>query len=330
MEPYGTLKIVVLGVCLAVSFLLSGMEAGVFALSRLRIRQSMRAGNPRASVLHGYLENPENFLWTIMVGNTVANFIAVSLVVAELHGRLHQWPVWFLFELLGVVFMFYAFCDLLPKTLFRQYPNRLCLALAGPFRFIHLGVSPLVSLMAWLASGLLRWTGGKVFTGHLFGNREELRMVMQESAQGLTSEERSMINRVLDLQNLTVRQITIPLAKAVTVDSLTPMSEVLQLCRERQIDWLPVWRTEKNRRNIVGSVSLRTLLYQAELDVHKTAGEYVKPALYLDEDLRLENALRLMQRSGHRLAVVLGRARRETGIVSLQDILKAIFGEVSL
>ena len=53
---------------------------------------------------------------------------------------------------------------------------------------------------------LLRWTGGKVFTGHLFGNREELRLVMQESAQAFTSEERAMINRVLDLQTLTVRQ----------------------------------------------------------------------------------------------------------------------------
>jgi len=58
--------------CLAVSFVLSGMEAGVFALSRLRIRQQMRAGKASAKVLHDYLENPENFLWTILVGNTVA------------------------------------------------------------------------------------------------------------------------------------------------------------------------------------------------------------------------------------------------------------------
>ena len=59
-------------------------------------------------------------------------------------------------------------------------------------------------------------------------------------------------------------------------------------------------------------------------------GDYVKPALFLDEDLRLEVALRRMQRSGQRLAIVLGRDRREIGIVSLQDMLKVIFGEVSL
>src|SRR5204863_10043550 len=70
---------------LALSFLFSGMEAGVFALSRVRIRQQMRAGNPRAAALYGYLERPEDFLWTILVGNTTANFAALALIVAGLH-----------------------------------------------------------------------------------------------------------------------------------------------------------------------------------------------------------------------------------------------------
>ena len=77
-------------VCLALSFLLSGMEAGVFALSRLRIRQQMRAGQPSAKVLHDYLENPENFLWTILVGNTVANFLILGWLVAKLHEALGE------------------------------------------------------------------------------------------------------------------------------------------------------------------------------------------------------------------------------------------------
>ena len=72
------------------------------------------------------------------------------------------------------------------------------------------------------------------------------------------------------------------------------------------------------------------LLYHAEPDTTKPAGEFVTPALYLDEDLRLEVALQRLQRAGQRLAIVLARDRRETGILSLQDVLKVIFGEVSL
>ncbi len=62
----------------------------------------------------------------------------------------------------------------------------------------------------------------------------------------------------------------------------------------------------------------------------KTAADYVRPAVYLGERMRLEEALRRLQRSGQRLAVVLGRDKRELGILSLEDILKAVFGEVKL
>src|SRR6267154_6347336 len=72
--------------CLALSFLLSGMEAGVFALSRLRIRQQRRGGSRSAKFLHDFLEHPENFLWTILVGNTVANFFILGWLVAILRG----------------------------------------------------------------------------------------------------------------------------------------------------------------------------------------------------------------------------------------------------
>ena len=102
------------------------------------------------------------------------------------------------------------------------------------------------------------------------------------------------------------------------------------MCHERNLTRLPVWQEEGNRRRIVGVVSLKTLLYRSDLDVKRTAADYVKPALYLSEEMRLEEALRRMQRSGQRLGIVLGRDQREVGIVSLQDILKFIFGEVSL
>src|SRR5438270_2857155 len=86
---------ILLTAALILSFLLSGMEAGVFALSRLRIRQQMRTGRRSARVLHQYLENPENFLWTILVGNTVANFFILGWIVVLLHGALAAHHFWF-------------------------------------------------------------------------------------------------------------------------------------------------------------------------------------------------------------------------------------------
>jgi putative hemolysin len=316
--------------CLALSFVLSGMEAGVFALSRLRIRRLMRAGRRSARLLHGYLENPENFLWTILVGNTVANFIILGTIMVELFEWLRDRPLLFAALYLVIVFLFYTFFDLLPKMLFRNHPNRLCMMVAPFFRFIHLMLRPLVWLGEGVSTLLLHWTGGRAFTGHLFGNREELRFVMQESAQAFTTEERAMINRVLDLQSLTVQLITKPLDLTVMVNMSTPAGEVLALSRQQRATRLPVWEALAAGRRIVGLVSIDSLLYQPDLDASKPVADYVRPALYLEIDTRLEVALRRMQRSGQRLAVVLNRDQREIGIITLQDILKVVFGEVSL
>src|SRR5258707_9708504 len=112
---------IIFAICLALSFILSGMEAGVFALSRLRIRQQMRAGRRSAQVLHQYLENPENFLWTILVGNTVANFLILGWLVVVLYRVLGEHRVWFVLVYAVTVFLFYTFSDFLPKMLFPLY-----------------------------------------------------------------------------------------------------------------------------------------------------------------------------------------------------------------
>src|SRR3974390_1699555 len=124
----------VFALCLVLSFLLSGMEAGVFALSRLRIRQRMRAGRPSAKVLYDFLEHPEDFLWTILVGNTLANLLILGWLILVLENMLRGRRVWFVVVYVFAVFLFYALFDLLPKMLFRMHPNRLCLMLARPFR----------------------------------------------------------------------------------------------------------------------------------------------------------------------------------------------------
>ncbi len=320
----------VLVLCLAISFLLSGMEAGVFALNRLQVRHKSRSGDPRAKVLIGYLENPENFLWTILIGNTLANFFAVCLVTAGLHYWLESHPGWLLAAFLVFVFLLYAIGDLLPKMLFQAYPIRLALALARPFGLVRSALSPLVSLLAWFSQGILRRTGGRTFTGRLFGNREELRVVMQESAQAFTSEERSMINRALDFQNLTVQQILVPLDHVAAVAIQTSMAKALEICRERNLTRLLVDQSEGQQRRIVGLISLKTALYRPELDLNKAVHDFVKPAQFVAEDLRLEEALRRLQRSGQRLAIVLDRNGREIGVITLDDILKALFGEVHL
>jgi CBS domain containing-hemolysin-like protein len=322
--------VLVLAFCVVLSFLCSGMEAGVFALNRFRVRNLVRHGRHRARLLQGYLEHPEDFLWTILVGNALANFAAIGLVVVVLHHGCRDRPPWFAAAFVTWCFLFYAVCDLLPKMLFQLYPDRLCMAAVVPFRLLHDLLSPIVALMAWLSKFMLRWTGGRVFTSHLFGSRDELRSVMQESDSTLTSEERVMISRVLDLPNITLRQVMVPMNKVLSASTTTTVSKLLEELRRQPHEQVPIWEEKTGTRRIIGTVSLHTMLTVAGDLPTKTVGDFVRPALYLEENVRLDGALRRLQRSGERLAIVLGHDRRELGIVALQDMLQTIFGEVNL
>jgi len=316
--------------CLLFSFLLSGMEAGVFALNRLRVRRLARLGNAQAQILHVFLEQPEKFLWTILVGNTLVNFLILGWVLAKLHEWFAGQTVLIVALFTVIVFVFYSFSDLLPKMLFRAYPNRLCLASASAVRIMHLALAPVVFLVESISQFFLRRRGSRTFTARLFGNREEMRAVMAEAAQALTSEEHAMVNRVLDLQHFTVAQITIPLAKTYSLEVQSPLRTALKIAAEKNLSRLPVWETRDGKRRIAGMLDVGALLFVEKLDVEKTAGEFMSPALFLDDSTRLEIALRRMQRAGQRLAIVLTHDGSEAGVVSLEDILKLMFGEVKL
>jgi putative hemolysin len=322
--------IVILALCLFVSFLLSGMEAGVFALNRLRVRRLARAGRQSAKSLNSFLENTEKFLWTILVGNTLANFLILGFALTKIHEWFTGDHLLMIIVFAATVFLFYALFDLLPKMLFRAMPNTLCLASANLFRLLYFVLSPLVFVVEGISNFILSWTGGRAFTGQLFGNREEMRALMQESAQALTGDERAMINRVLDLQNFTVRQIAAPLAQVATVEKETLVGDALMMAREKQFSRFPVWETRDGKRRIAGLFMLGPLLYRDDVDLTKPVSVHMTPAVFVNENMRLEIALRLMQRAGHRLAVVLARNGNEVGVLSLEDILRVLFGEVKL
>jgi len=316
-------------ICLGLSFVLSGMEAGVFALNRVRLRQQARSGRKTAIRLMKFLNNPEQFLWTLFIGNTLVNFfiLAWALMVLEFH--LGRWPVLLWGAFAVVVFDFYTLVDLLPKRLFHLAPNRFCTLFAGPVRWVHIGLRPLVKAVERGASLLAGWRSEAALSGQLFGNREELRVILQESARGFTSDERLLIDRVMDLHSITARQLMKPMQLAVTVHMETRLSEAFQLARQRGLSRFPVWDARGDQRAIAGMLDLDWVVYRDDLEPEASIARFVKPAVFVDESLPVEKALRRMRRSGQQLVVVVGRNQRELGLLAMQDVLRRMFGEVN-
>ena len=163
---------------------------------------------------------------------------------------------------------------------------------------------------------------------HLFGSREELRQMMTESSQSLTEDEREMIDRVLDLQKIPVRDLAVPFENLPEITSEMSVAELVQKYSVEVYIRIPVWQDSGGRRRIVGVINLRRLIFMPESEWHRPVGHFLESALYQDEDIRLQKLLHLMQRSGQRAVIILDKRKQELGIVSLPDILKVIFGEV--
>ena len=108
------------------------------------------------------------------------------------------------------------------------------------------------------------------------------------------------------------------------------MNDALKQFRESGLTRLPVWQQRGDARRIAGLVSVESLLFGEPPAPTRKVADLLVPALFLEENLRLDVALERLQRAGQRLAVVLGPDGQEVGVVSLADILKTIFGEVRL
>jgi putative hemolysin len=319
------LKIILLVISSVISFIFSGIQTGVYSINRSRIRLHGREGNKKAALLLNLQREPENFYVTVLLGNTIANgvfAIVAALMLTEIPSDLLFWSLFLL-----CIFTLYTFCDLLPKKLFSRFPEKLSLAIARPFRVTQFLLTPFVSLIQALFGNTLADAVSQPLAKRLFSNREELRKLMEDSDDGLSDEERTMISQVLRLSERTLGQAAIPLNLSVTASADSSISSVVDLCRNHRIARVPIWKFGGGQRKVVGVVTLKTSLYRADYDGSKLAGDYMQPALFLPADLKVETALKRMQRSGQWLAIVTSESQKEAGIVSLQDILKVVFSD---
>ena len=153
-----------------------------------------------------------------------------------------------------------------------------------------------------------------MFGARLFANRDEFRQIMRESSSGLTTTERSLIDRILDLQGLTVGDLARPMRDVICVEADTPLRLVVGLCEKHELSRLPVWLTESGKRRIGGIVSLRSILYGDSTHWDEPAKSMLSPALYFEGGLPLEEArsrsstsMRAAVRGGPRCCQVAGR-----------------------
>ena len=224
--------------CWAVSFLFSGIEAGLLAIDPVRLRSQAKKEETAAVRLQRLLRHPERLLVTVLLVTNMADILALLLLT---HRFVHVFgSPGFLFALLVALPIYVFVLGVLPKSLFRRFPFRALASLGRMLEIVSIALWPVLELGKQI--GRLFLPAKSERAGRLFAAREELKQITAQSeAEGsLTATERVMIHNVVDFTMVKASDVMVPLEQAVTIQTDTPVTEILQLSESTHIDRMPV------------------------------------------------------------------------------------------
>ena len=303
----------------ALSFLCSGLETGIYALNKERLRVRSAQGDPRAGSLHALLGDPEGLISTLLAGNALSLFALSALATAWMvRCGVRRPELWSLVTVAPVLFWS---AEILPKELFRRHAETLTYAAAGFLLLLRRLLAPLV----WVMKG-----AGLLFTRVMRTpeqalTRRRLGYLFLEGVQdGLMSPyENRLIRNILELGSRKVGDVRVPLSRTVGVSSSAPASKVVAVAHSEWHSRLLV--LGEGPGEVLGAVHV----LDAQLAVGRevTAGSLARHLPRLPSSLPVQQALSTLRRSGQSMALTEADGKVE-GLVTLKDLVEEVVGEL--
>jgi CBS domain containing-hemolysin-like protein len=310
--------------CLVATMFFSAAEMAFIAANRLRLRHLAEEGNRVAADYLEAFRNPARVLSTAMMGVTVAHIVASSAVTFALLPELGGAAALVATAVLTPVML--VFGEIMPKAVAREWATRLILKLYRPLVWASMLLAPFVAFSQAVVGLLLRAVGGEQPDVRHFVSREELKnlLQMEPGEADVTTQEAEMIDAIFDLGETTVREVMVPLVDVVMVaETGTPMDAVA-LVQQKGFSRLPVFGERET--TITGVVTAMDLLRGGA--TARGVRDLMRQPLYVPESKRIDDLLREMQKGRVHLAVVVDEYGGATGIVTLEDVVEEIVGEI--
>ncbi len=301
--------------CLGASFFVSGTEAGILSLHRLRLRRLARRKDRAAVQLQKLLEQPARLLVTALVLTGLLNIVALALLV-NVFVAWFGWAGYFV-TLVVALPLFLFVSEMLPQAIFRRVAYKQLAYLALPLEFAARVLTPLIGVGSTVARRFL----GLKRPREIFVAREDLKDVTSEIERMgvLSSIERQMIHNVFDFRSVKVRDVMVPASEVVTVRPDTTVEQLVALSRTHGFDRYPVIGSTGK---IGGVVNVFDLIVDQTLT--ETAREHVRRVLTVRPDDQALTVLSRLRAARNSLAVVVDDQGTTLGIVSVEDLLKPL------
>ncbi len=315
---------------LLLSLFFSGSETAYMAVNRLRLKYRAEAGDQDAEQIKRILSNPDRLLGVILLGNTLANIGAASLVtyiISEYFpAKAEKISV---VGTLALTLVVLIFCELTPKIISATHAELISRKILLPTRLSIWLLAPFARLASWCANRLVRLVGLSRVTSpfaHALSEDEIRAIIAGSAAESIGEEKREMLHNVFEIDAIPVRAVMIPRVEVTAVDIDDPVQESLALIRRTNYSRIPVYR--RNFDNIVGILNIKDLLQYLDKPGDINLEVLLRPVHYVPDTARIDSVLRQLQSMHQHLAVVVDEYGGAEGIITLEDLLEEIVGEI--
>lgn len=313
---------------LALSALFSGSEIAFISSSKLRVELKRKRGSRRGKILADFFDKPAHFLGTMLVGNNIALVIFTFLMTKLLNPIINPFvpsePILLLLNTIITTLVVLVFGEFLPKTIFRLFADNILYFLAYPLRFFQFLLGVPSWLMTQLSNFLLKYVlktpiekVDNVFT------RVDLAHFIEASFSSDTDEEidKELFQNALEFRQVKVKECMVPRTEIEAIDVNASIEELLALFQSSRLSRILV--TDGDMDNILGYVH-----HQQMLSNPKKLAAIVLDMPFVPEVMRVQEVMNRFIKNRVSIACVVDEFGGTAGIITLEDIVEEIFGEI--
>ena len=318
--------LIIIGCLLILSAFFSSSEIALFSFRRTRLAMLVRKKNQKALLLNRVLQEPERVLSTILVGNNIVNTVGSVLATAVALTFFGEKGIFI--AMLAMTFLLIQFGEIIPKAFASQSWEKVSFSVAPVLRVFSWIFYPAVEFFSLITRTFFGLLGRKIEYKKPSITRDELKQIVDLTGEtgNLKKQETEMLENVFKFQDRLVKEVMLPRKNIDALDLKDPTEKQLKLITDKRHTRIPVYNGALD--NIIGILHTKEYLnivcYQNLIVLH----DLLRSPYFVLENKKISEILPELQRQRIHLAVVIDKNKKVKGIVTIEDIIEEIVGEI--
>lgn len=315
-------------ILLILSAFFSGSETSMMAINRYRLKYLAKEKNKAAIRIEKLLRRPDRLLGIILIGNNFVNILASALTTIlfmKLYG-----DVGVLIGSILLTIVILIFSEVTPKTFAAIKPEPLAFFSSFPLKILQKVLFPLVSVINYFSNFLLRFLGiNRTENDGEDVSPEELKAILETSGDLIPTRYQDMLLSILELDKISIEEVMTQRSEIIGIDLSDDFNEILEQLQKNQVDFLPIFdQNLDDLRGMLDLYGITNFLSQDNKDLDNLV-EASDDAYFIPENTSLSQQLFNFQKERKRVGIVIDEYGSVKGLLSLEDILGEIVGELA-